>query len=158
MLLAVVPILPTEADGDFGDPGDFGHAGDPDDPEDTDPAAEVDAVLLWLQENGHLSDARFIESRVHARQARFGNRRIQQELQQHGVALAPAARQALQQSELSRATEVWRRKYGALATDAAGRAKQMRFLLGRGFSMDVVRRLVQSGASLDDEPASLEDD
>lgn len=107
------------------------------------PAVEVDAVLDWLQQNGHLSDARFTESRVHARQARFGNRRIQQELQQHGVVLDPAARQALQQSELARATEVWRRKYGAPADDAAGRVRQLRFMLGRGFSMDVVRRVVQ---------------
>ena len=107
------------------------------------PAVEVDAVLDWLQQNGHLSDARFTETRVHARQARFGNRRIQQELQQHGVALDLAARQALQQSELARATEVWRRKYGAPAEDAAGRVRQLRFMLGRGFSMDVVRRVVQ---------------
>ena len=109
------------------------------------PAVEVDAVLDWLQQNGHLSDARFTESRVHARQARFGNRRIQQELQQHGVVLDLAARQALQQSELARATEVWRRKYGAPADDAAGRVRQLRFMLGRGFSMDVVRRVVQGG-------------
>ena len=114
------------------------------------PAVEVDAVLDWLQQNGHLSDARFTESRVHARQARFGNRRIQQELQQHGVVLDLPARQALQQSELARATEVWRRKYGAPAGDAAGRVRQLRFMLGRGFSMDVVRRVVQGSPDTDD--------
>jgi regulatory protein len=108
-----------------------------------DPVAEVDAVLQWLEQHGHLSDARFTESRVHARQSRFGNRRIQQELQQHGVSLDADARQALQQTELARATEVWRRRYGAPAADAAGRVRQMRFLVGRGFSSDVVRRVVQ---------------
>jgi regulatory protein len=112
-------------------------------------AAEVDAVLQWLEQNGHLSNARFAESRVHARQARYGNRRIQQELQQHGVSLDADARQALQQTELSRAAAVWRRKYGAPATDAAGRVRQMRFLVGRGFSSDVVRRVVQ-GMPADD--------
>ena len=114
------------------------------------PAVEVDAVLDWLQQNGHLSDARFTESRVHARQARFGNRRIQQELQQHGVALDLAARQALQQSELARATEVWRRKYGAPAVDAAGRVRQLRFMVGRGFSLEVVRRVVQGSTDAAD--------
>ena len=106
-------------------------------------ADEVDTVLQWLAQNGHLSDARFAESRVHARQSRFGNRRIQQELQQHGVSLDADARQALQQTELSRAAAVWRRKYGTPATDAAGRVRQMRFLVGRGFAPDVVRRVVQ---------------
>ncbi|MDH4390232.1 MAG: regulatory protein RecX [Aquabacterium sp.] len=110
------------------------------------PALEVDALLDWLQQHGHLSDARFIESRVHARQSRFGHRRIQQELRQHGVALDAAAQQALQQSELARATEVWQRKYGVPAGDAAARVRQMRFMLGRGFSMDVVRHLVQGGS------------
>ncbi|GCL66192.1 hypothetical protein AQPW35_52730 [Rubrivivax pictus] len=110
-----------------------------------DPAVEVDAVLQWLEQHGHLSDARFTESRVHARQARFGNRRIQQELQQHGVTLDADARQALQQTELARAAEVWRRKYGGAAADAAGRVRQMRFMVGRGFSPDVVRRVIQAG-------------
>lgn len=112
---------------------------------DVDPVAEVDAVLQWLEQHGHLSDARFTESRVHARQARFGNRRIQQELQQHGVTLDADARHALQQTELARAAEVWRRKYGSAPADAAGRVRQMRFMVGRGFSPDVVRRVIQGG-------------
>ena len=44
---------------------------------------------------------------------------------------------------------VWRRKYGTPAADAAGRVRQMRFLVGRGFSSDVVRRVVQ-GVPADD--------
>jgi len=137
----------TAAERDEGDEG-VGH----DDAEGIDSAtaaAEVDTVLQWLEQNGHLSNARFAESRVHARQARYGNRRIQQELQQHGVSLDADARQALQQTELSRAVAVWRRKYGTPAADAAGRVRQMRFLVGRGFSSDVVRRVVQ-GVPADD--------
>ncbi len=122
-----------------------------------DPATEVEAVLVWLEQHGHLSDARFTESRVHARQSRFGNRRIQQELQQHGLALDAEARQALAQSELARANEVWRRKYGAPAADAAGRVRQMRFLAGRGFSMEVVHRVVKTGAPVADNPPSADD-
>ena len=48
----------------------------------------------------------------------------------------------LQGSELERAREVWRRKFGEPATDPQTRAKHMRFLLARGFSGDVVRRAV----------------
>ena len=108
----------------------------------SDPATEVEAVLVWLELHGHLSEARFTESRVHARQARFGNRRIQQELQQHGVSLDAQTRQTLARTELARAGAVWQRKYGTPAADAAGRLRQMRFLAGRGFSMDVIRRVV----------------
>jgi regulatory protein len=122
-----------------------------------DPATGVEAVLVWLEQHGHLSDARFTESRVHARQSRFGNRRIQQELQQHGLALDADARQALAQTELARANEVWRRRYGAPATDAAGRLRQMRFLAGRGFSMEVVHRVVKTGAPDADSLPSADD-
>lgn len=105
--------------------------------------SEVEQLLDWLTSHGYLSAERFVENRVHARQTRFGNRRIDQELRQHGLALAPDARQALQATELERAREVWRKKYGQTAGDAAGRARQGRFLVGRGFTADVVRRVVQ---------------
>ena len=41
-----------------------------------------------------------------------------------------------------RARAVWGRKFGCLAEDAAARARQMRFLAGRGFSAEVIRRVV----------------
>ncbi len=115
-----------------------------------DPAPQVDALLDWLESHGHLSQARFVESRVHARQARFGNLRITRELLQHGVELDAAQQLALQGSELQRAQEVWRRRYGAPAEDVAGRARQMRFLAGRGFSPEVVRRVVRGEADPED--------
>jgi regulatory protein len=115
-----------------------------------DPSAEVDALLDWLVVNKHLSEARFIESRVHARAARFGQRRIAHELKQHGAALDADSAARLRATELERARAVWARKFGAApAADAAGRAKQMRFLAGRGFAADVIRRVVQ-GSSADD--------
>ena len=46
-------------------------------------------------------------------------------------------------SVLKEMDEVWQRRFGQPATDAAGRAKQMRFLAGRGFAGDVIRRVVQ---------------
>jgi len=107
--------------------------------------ASVDALLDWLQAQGYLSEARFIESRVNARAPRYGNLRIQQELSQHGVAPDEASHLRLKQTELARARQVWQRKFGQLALDAAGRAKQMRFLAGRGFSSEVIRKLVRGG-------------
>jgi regulatory protein len=49
----------------------------------------------------------------------------------------------LKNSELSRAQEVWRKKFGSPATDPQTRAKHMRFLLTRGFSAEVVRQVVK---------------
>lgn len=109
-----------------------------------DHAARIDETIAWLRAHQYLSDTRFVESRVHARAARYGNLRIRQELAQHGVALDPAAAQALKDSELDRAREVWRRKFGEPAADAAGRARQARFLAQRGFSPELVSRLLRS--------------
>ena len=108
-----------------------------------DAAAEVDALLDWLTARGYLDAHRFVEGRVHARGQRFGNLRIQQELKAHGLTLDAEAALALKTSEFERALEVWRKKFGSASVDAAGRARQARFLSGRGFSADVVRRVVR---------------
>jgi regulatory protein len=117
---------------------------DAEQPDAPDPGPEVDTLLDWLVAQRHLSDARFIESRVHARAARFGNRRIVHELAQRGAALDPDTAEQLDTSELDRARAVWQRKFGpAVPTEAAQRARQMRFLAGRGFSADVIRRVLR---------------
>jgi regulatory protein len=109
-----------------------------------DAGPDIDALLDWLTAHRHLSEARFVESRVHAREQRFGQRRIAQELKQHGAVLDADAAQRLRASEFERARAVWARKFGqAPAADAAARAKQMRFLAGRGFDADVIRRVVR---------------
>ncbi len=105
----------------------------------------VEVLLDWLQAQRYLSEQRFVESRVHARAGRFGNLRIRQELAQHGVALDAEAAQRLRDTELERCREVWARKFGGeRPADAAARAKQMRFLAARGFSADVIRRVLQA--------------
>ncbi len=112
----------------------------------TDPIARVVEVLDWLEANRYLSQQRFVESRIHVRAARHGNLRIQQELAQHGLALDPDAAQSLKASEIDRAREVWSRKFDTPAADAAGRARQARFLTGRGFSAETVRRVLRESA------------
>lgn len=106
--------------------------------------AQVDSLLDWLEAQGHLSASRFVESRVHARESRFGTERIRRELAQHGLGLPESARQQLQATEYERARAVWSRKFGASAADAAGQARQARFLVARGFSSEVVRRLLKA--------------
>ena len=108
-----------------------------------DPEHCVDRLLDWLQTHRYLSEERFVESRVHARAGRYGNLRIKQELAQHGVAPDEQMLQQLRESEYGRAREVWQRKFGTQPTDAAERAKQIRFLAQRGFSSEVVRRVIR---------------
>ena len=119
---------------------------------DVDPGAvvaEVDALLDWLEANRFLSDARFAESRVHARAQRFGVQRIRSELAQHQVELPPELAASLAASEIERAAAVRARRFAALPESAAERAAQSRFLLGRGFSPDLVQRLMRRLARAD---------
>lgn len=130
------PRVADEADVDAGGDADVG--GD----EGIDPGPCLDKLLDWLEAHQYLSEERFVESRVHARQSRFGTRRITQELAQHGVSADGATVAALRDTELARAQDLWNRKFGAAPADASAYAKQVRFLLARGFASDVVRRVV----------------
>jgi regulatory protein len=104
---------------------------------------EVEALLDWLEAHRYLSAERFAESRIHAREARFGNRRIRAELARHGVAVPAEAASALAESELQRATAVCERRFAGPPVDAAERAARARFLAGRGFSPEVIQRLIR---------------
>ena len=111
---------------------------------------ELARVLDELEAKGFISEQRVVESVLHRRAARLGAGRVKQELQAKGVspqAMAEAL-DALRRTEVDRAREVWRKKFGDPAPDAAGRAKQMRFLASRGFGTEAIRRVV-SGADDD---------
>lgn len=110
---------------------------------------DLNAVLDDLAAKDFINEARVVESVVHRRADRMGSARIRQELQAKGLA-ADAVQTAvaeLQGSELERAHGVWQRKFGTPAVDALARAKQMRFLLTRGFSGDVAQRVVRRASS-----------
>jgi regulatory protein len=101
-------------------------------------------ALDELQAKNFIDEQRVVDSVVHRRAAKLGTARIQQELQGKGLdphAVAHALSD-LRATELARAREVWRKKFGAPVTDPKSRASQMRFLAGRGFSGDVIRRVV----------------
>ena len=118
-------------------------------------AEQVDAVLDLLESQGLLSAQRFAESVVHRKAARFGAARVQAELAQHRLPddIAREAVLALRETEFARAHGVWARRYGQPAADPAERARQARFLAGRGFSPEVIRRVVR-GDGLSDETGS----
>lgn len=106
---------------------------------------QISAALDDLAAKGLLSDARAAESVLRSEGARYGLRRLKQTLQGKGLGaeLVATTLQAARATELERAREVWLRRFGAPPADAAERARQIRFLAGRGFGGDVIRRVVQ---------------
>lgn len=112
------------------------------------PHAESDEALAALLDDltarRLLSDERYVEMRMNARAARYGNARLAYELRTQGVAdELVAAALAAGDDELSRARAAWQRKFGVGAADDGDRARQMRFLLSRGFSGETVRRVLR---------------
>jgi regulatory protein len=105
---------------------------------------ELAVALDDLQAKGFISEQRVLESTVNRRAGKLGAARIKQELQAKGLApeLVAEAMVDLRASELVRAREVWVKKFGHPPQDSAERAKQMRFLAGRGFAGDTIHRLV----------------
>jgi regulatory protein len=108
--------------------------------------AALETLLDDLTSRGWLSDARASTQWIHAKRSRFGTQRITHELRQKGIAeeLISAALPALKESELDAARNVWQRKFGILPQEAKEKAKQMRFLQSRGFSMEVIFRVLRS--------------
>ncbi len=111
-------------------------------------------ALDELQAKGFICEQRVLESVVNRRAPKLGAARIKQELQSKGLdpqAVANAVA-GLRATELVRAREVWRKKFGSVAADASARGKQMRFLAGRGFGGDVIHQVVTGPADefLDD--------
>ena len=132
----------------------------------------IGPVLDALEAAGHLSEARFVESRVNARLARFGNRRIEQELRAKGAAPDEATRAQLRDSELARAKRVFAAKFSRVlpTTDftkesanesanesnaepplaAKERARQVRFLAARGFSAATIAQVLKEAGLPED--------
>jgi regulatory protein len=111
---------------------------------------ELAKALDELQARDFINDGRAIESVVHRRSGKLGAGRIQQELAAKGLSgeAVAEAMAGLRETELSRAQEVWRKKFGRPPEDAGEKAKQMRFLLTRGFGTEVVRRVIKGDDEL----------
>ncbi|MDT7849448.1 recombination regulator RecX [Methylophilus sp. VKM B-3414] len=114
-------------------------------------ADDLPALLEDFKQRGWLSDARFTEQLVHARKAKFGSVRVANELREKGVddTLIAEAVAGLQDNEVARASEVWRKKFKAAPTTREEWAKQARFLQSRGFTFDVIKHILNRHAEDD---------
>ena len=114
---------------------------------------EIDSVLNSLQDAKLLSDQRFAAAFVRSRAERFGAGRLRQELRQRGVEDGLVAQELAVDdlpSEIERARLVWKKKFDAQPVDAKDWARQARILQGRGFSSDVIRRVLKEADEMQD--------
>ncbi len=106
---------------------------------------ELASALDALQAKGFINDERVADSVVHRRASKLGTARVRAELQAKGLneAVVRETVEALRATEHERALAVWQRKFGQPPADATERARQMRFLAARGFSPEVLRRVIK---------------
>jgi len=101
-------------------------------------------VLDKLVAKDFINEGRVVASILHRRAPKLGASRIQHELKSKGLApeVVAEAVAELRATELERARAVWQRKYDGPPANAGERAKQYRFLATRGFSGEVVTKLL----------------
>jgi regulatory protein len=104
-------------------------------------AAALEQVLDSLVEKKSQSDLRYAEERARVLSRKYGPVRIRHELRAKGIA-KEIVESIRAEGELERAREILNRRYRAPAATREERAKRVRFLQGRGFSSDVIVRLV----------------
>lgn len=111
------------------------------------PRAASEQACADLEARGLLSERRFVEHFVSVKTGRgAGPAKVRAELRAKGVpaAAVDGALDAAEVDWLAKCEQVRRKKFGAaLPSAAAERARQARFLLGRGFSGEHVRRVLK---------------
>ena len=103
----------------------------------------LEQLLDALAARKQLSDERYAEARAHQLARKYGAARIRADLKAKGIAPELAARVG-REGELERARAILARKYRDAAVTRDEIARRMRFLQGRGFSHDTVRKLLSS--------------
>ncbi len=112
------------------------HAGEDDD---------LPSLLEDFKKRGWLSDTRYTEQIVHARKGRYGSLRVAHELRQHGISdeLISKAVADMTKDELAAARTVYQKKFSQAPQSREEWAKQARFLQGRGFGFEVIRKVLR---------------
>lgn len=119
------------------------------------PSDEIEAVLDELAAMGLLSDARFAAALVHQKTGDFSRRAIAHALRGKGVDAAESstALAALDgEDEVVVARALWERRFGTPPRDNREKARQIRFLLSRGYSHSIAFKVLRAaGTSAEDD-------
>ena len=103
----------------------------------------LNALLDSLEAKKQLSDERFASERAHVLSRKYGAARIRQDLKARGVD-ARTIDSVFSEGDLERARAILDRKYRDPASTREERAKRMRFLQGRGFSSEIIFKLLSA--------------
>lgn len=105
---------------------------------------EIESLLDEFEVKGWISEQRWVDAVVRTRRWRFGSVKVLHELKEKGVSEdgLSRARDALAENEVDAARSVWHKKFARKPATVSERAKQARFLGGRGFSAEVVRKVL----------------
>jgi len=107
---------------------------------------DVDGVIETLAQKGWLSDARYAEQAVRAKSRRFGPLKVAHELRVKGVAdeTIAAAFQAAGVDGSADIQRVWKSHFSTFPENNRERARQVRFLQGRGFGLDDILKFLRT--------------
>ena len=103
----------------------------------------LNALFLELKTKNQLSEARFAEERARTMARKYGAARIRQDLKSKGVS-EDLIESVSTEGELERARAILERKYRTPAITREERAKRMRFLQSRGFSSEIIFKLLSA--------------
>lgn len=112
-------------------------------------ANAVAALLDELQARGWLSEARLAEQYVDKRRSRASAARLRQEMARRGLTeeVITGATAGLEADDFGIALALWRKRFREPAADRAGRERQLRFLLNRGFSRAVALKTLRAAGA-----------
>jgi len=101
-------------------------------------------LLDKLEHEGLLSTERAAEQIIRASRLRFGSKRIIHALKEKGIdaACIQEALPGLKETEQDAALAVWQKKFAKAPDSKEEWGKQMRFMMNRGFSIDVIRHVL----------------
>lgn len=107
---------------------------------------DIAPLLDEFEQKNWLSDRRFAESYVADHRARAGSIKLAYDLRQRGVRddVIEAVLDDNRDSELERARVVWKKKFGTPPADATEKAKQIRFMLSRGFAQEIIQKTLRA--------------
>lgn len=116
---------------------------------------DVERALDELATAGYLSDARCAQAVVAQRAGRYGKRAIVHALKERGIGASDAATALAplsESDELADAQALWQRRFGTAPADDREKARHVRFLQSRGYSLSTALRVVRAapGAAGDD--------
>jgi regulatory protein len=116
---------------------------------------DAERALDELAAAGYLSDARFAQALVAHKAGRYAKRAIVHALKERGIAVDEATvalAQVAGADEFVDAQALWQQRFGTPPTNDREKARQVRFLLSRGYSVSIALRILRAaGARVDDE-------